>query len=177
MLCFTRRSSDPLPLVRSKSLTTGQQISIIIWSLLRPASIVLACFWIGYLTAIVGPKLHASHAASIQHRVSRFADYLNLPAKMFDQNSDGFLRRSISSPPSDDPEHFRYVLIPLTSVQSMPYHKKRFEVCMESILEKSSVPLFFLFVVDEPSKEYLEEAMKIFTWKYRSKVEVKVSNF
>ncbi|XP_030842685.1 xyloside xylosyltransferase 1-like [Strongylocentrotus purpuratus] len=175
MLCFTRRTSDPLPLVRPKSLTKYQHITWITWSLLRPVLVIIGCFWIGYLTAIVGPMLHASQDASTRHRVSRFADYLNLPAKIFDNNKsapDGILRRSISSPPSDDPGRFRYVLIPLTSVETMSYHKKRFEVCMKSILEKSSIPLFFFFVVDEPSRLYLEETMTMFSRKYRSKVEI-----
>lgn len=178
MLCFTRRTSDPLPLVRPKSQTKYQQIPWVTWSLLRPVLVIFGFFWIGYLTAIVGPMLHDSHTASTRHRVSRFADYLNLPAKIFDNNNiaDGILRRSISSPPSDDPGRFRYVLIPLTSVETMPYHKKRFEVCMKSILEKSSIPLYFFFVVDEPSRLYLEETMRMFSWKYRSKVEIQVGH-
>ncbi|XP_063965400.1 xyloside xylosyltransferase 1-like [Lytechinus pictus] len=171
MLCFTRRTSEPLPLVRPKSLTPMQQISLIGWSLFRPALVILSCFWIGYLTAIVGPMLNAKHTATIQHRVSRFADYLSLPTNVFD-NGNPILRRSISSPPSDDPGRFRYVLIPLTSVHTMPYHKKRFEVCMQSLLEKSSIPLYFFFVVDEPSRLYLEEKMRIFRRNFRSIVEI-----
>ncbi|XP_030842708.1 xyloside xylosyltransferase 1-like [Strongylocentrotus purpuratus] len=65
---------------------------------------------------------------------------------------------------------FKYhVLQTLTNTDRLPHLKKRFEVCLKSILDKSSVDLLFFFVVDGPSKIYLETALQDITNQHISK--------
>ncbi|XP_071480272.1 xyloside xylosyltransferase 1-like [Diadema antillarum] len=146
------------------------------WAVVRTTFILLVCFWIGYLMAVIGPSLEEEQKASIKYRYRRFSDYLGLRGKLFDSTSgaDDVLRRSVLPPSSDsDSSRFNYVLIPLTSVDKMQYHKQRFEACMQSILDKSTIPLHFYFVVDEPSKRYLKGAMRDFEYKFGFRIQIR----
>lgn len=70
---------------------------------------------------------------------------------------------------------FKYhVLQTLTNTDRLPHLKKRFEVCLKSILDKSSVDLLFFFVVDGPSKIYLETALQDITNQHISKSKFQV---
>ncbi|XP_071945653.1 xyloside xylosyltransferase 1-like [Antedon mediterranea] len=60
-------------------------------------------------------------------------------------------------------EYPYHVIQSLTNTDKRPYLKTRFEECMISILEKSSVNLHFFFVVDTPSKQAILDIMQDIT--------------
>nr|XP_054768956.1 xyloside xylosyltransferase 1-like [Lytechinus pictus] len=82
-----------------------------------------------------------------------------------DEQEQNILRETDDEQPEKSYDNvFKYhVLQTLTNTDRLPHLKKRFEVCLKSILEKTSVDLLFFFVVDGPSKTYLETALQDIT--------------
>ncbi|XP_038061940.1 xyloside xylosyltransferase 1-like [Patiria miniata] len=69
----------------------------------------------------------------------------------------------IADAPSDFETYPYHVIQTLTNTHKMPHLKTRFIECTKSILDKASINLHFFFVVDEPSKKFIIEALQDIT--------------